>query len=346
MAYVMTVDGPISPDDVGIAMPHEHLYMHAVAALGVPISPRDVKSTITIEKAAEVRWAPASYPDNGVFTDTDVVVAELGHYRDAGGRTIVDLTPGSFGRDPEKLREIARSSGVQVVMGGAYFTEPYHPADTASRSERSLADELISEIRDGVGDTGIRPGIMGEIGTGDPFTEAEARTLRAHAWAHLETSVALSLHLEPWGKEGHKVLDILAAEGVPFDRVVLGHMTTSVYDDDYQRSLLDRGAYIQYDLFGFDHSLIGAGRYPPSEWDQAEKLVDLARSGYGDRLMISQDIGEYIRLVAYGGWGYAHILRHIVPLLKGRGMDDATVSRILVDNPRRILTIDEPNEAA
>lgn len=340
MAYVMTVEGAISPDELGITLMHEHLYMKASAVLGAPLSEPDAPATITIKTAAEVRWNPGGFPDNGLFTNTDLVVEELAPFRDAGGGAIVDLTPSAFGRDPRVLVDMARRSGLRVVMGGAFFTQPYLPSDFHEKSQEALADGLIEEIRNGVSETGIKPGIMGEIGTGDPFTEAEEKALRAHAWAHLQTSVPLSLHLEPWGKEGHKVLDVLEGERVPLDRVVLGHMTTSCYDDEYQRALLDRGAYIQYDLFGFDHSLLGPGRYPPSEWDQVGQLVNLATSGYADRLLISHDIGENIRLVAYGGWGYAHISHHIVPLLRARGLHESAIHQILVENPRRVLTID------
>jgi phosphotriesterase-related protein len=118
-------------------------------------------------------------------------------------------------------------------------------------------------------------------------------------------------------------------------------MNTALSDEAYQRSLLDAGAYLAFDLFGFDHSALGLGRYVPSDWDVARKIVEFIGRGYRDRLLISQDIGVRTRLRCYGGWGYSHLLRHVVPLLKQSGATTEDVDALLVANPKRILTISE-----
>jgi phosphotriesterase-related protein len=291
---------------------------------------------LTLETAAEARWNPNAYLDNYDVTDVDLIVEELAPFRAAGGRAIVETTPSGMGRSPQALAEIGERADVRVVMGCGYYIEP-HPESLALRSAEDVAEELLREIRYGVDGTGIRPGIIGEIGTGPAFSAAEEKVLRAAAWAQRETGLALTVHLHPWHENGGRVLDLLDAEGVDPDRVILNHLSTAFDDDAYQRSLLDRGVYLAYDLFGFDHSLIQIGRYAPSDRDVAAKVVELGRAGFLERLLVSQDVAVRTRLRAYGGWSYDHLLSHVVPLLVELGLDRAQVDTLLVENPRRVL---------
>jgi phosphotriesterase-related protein len=268
-----------------------------------------------------------------------LVVTELGRFRSAGGHTVVDLTPADIGRNPEALRKIAESTGLNVVMGCGWYLQPTHPKYLDERTAEELATQLVGEIRNGVGPLSIRPGIIGEIGTSEPVHENEVRVLRAVAMAQRETGLAVSVHLQPWGLEGHVVLDALLAEGVAPQRIVLGHLNTAHHEAVYLRSLLDRGALLEFDLFGFDHSLFGLGRYVPSDADVATTVAGLVSGGFGDCVLLSQDIGVRTRLLAYGGWGYAHLLEHVVPLLLDRGLGDLDIDRMLVTNPRRVLEV-------
>ena len=338
--WAMTVHGPVPVSDLGPTHVHEHLYIDFRPFLGLHPYAVVSEEPLTIETAAEARWNPGGFPDNYHQTDVDQVVEELAPFYAAGGRTIVEVTPSHMSRRPRILREISERSGVQVVMGGGYYLAGSHPPGTADRSVDDIAAELVDEWRHGVAGSGVRPGIIGEIGTGDPVQPEEFRILRAVARAHLETGLPISVHLHPWGLEGTKVLDVLEAEGVDPARVILGHMNTAIADDAYQLGLLERGANLAYDLMGFDHSLIGLGRYPPSDFDIVAGLVALAGRGHLEQLLVSQDMGGVkTRLLAYGGWGYAHTLRHVVPLFRRAGWGDGEVRTLMVDNPARILTI-------
>ena len=124
-------------------------------------------------------------------------------------------------------------------------------------------------------------------------------------------------------------------------------MNTAVDRPPYLADLLDRGTNLGFDLMGFDHSLIGLGKYPPSDFDVVARIADLAEQGFADQLFVSQDMGGVkTRLLAYGGWGYAHILDHIVPLLRSAGWGDAEVETLMVANPARLLEVPNLAEAA
>lgn len=345
--FVMTVLGPVEPESLGLTLTHEHLYLDARAAGTSPEAAQEGRR-LTWANVAEARWDPLGFPDNLAFTNVDLTIAELGPFREAGGGTIVDVTPANLGRSPRALAEISRRSGVQVVMGGGFYTTPFHPASVGGAGEDSLASDFVAEIRGGVEDTGVRPGIMGEVGCGDPITPSELKLIRAHGLASTETDVAVTVHQQSWSKHGHAIADALLEVGAKPGKIVLGHMTPVIDDDRYQRSLLDRGIYLSYDFLGIDHSILAygktppdpPGRYPPSDYDVIVKVAELARAGFADRLLLSGDTGELIRMRAYGGWGYAHIPEHVVPLMLALGMDRAVVDEILIENPRRLLTID------
>jgi phosphotriesterase-related protein len=332
----MTVNGPISPAEVGITLVHEHLYMEFAGFGSEPSAPG---RKLDWASAAEARWDTNAFPESGRFTNVDLTIAELAWFTAGGGRTVVDQTPVVLTRDPLALRDISNRTGLHVVMGGGYFTEPFHDARTRARSAEDLARELLDEVRDGVGDTGIRPGILGEIGTGDPFTDRERDILRAYAWVQRETGLAMSIHLQALGRHAPEVADILTAEGVAPDRISLGHMTPTVGDEAYQLALFDRGVYLAFDYLGIDHAVYFPGRYMPNDYEVAEAIARYVKRGLAARILLSHDIGELIRLRAYAGWGFGHLLDHIVPLLRRLEVSDAEVTTMLVANPTELLTI-------
>ena len=336
---VMTVLGPIDPGRLGTTLVHEHVWMDTTPMLRAHGYRAGEDGPFDAMRAAEARWNPGTHPDNYRLTDEDLVAAELAHLAAAGAATVVDVTPVELGRNPTALQSLARRTGVNIVMGAGHYLAAVHGPEVGKRSERQLAALLVDEIENGVGTTGIRPGIIGEIGTSDPPVAAELRVLRAAAEASIATGVAVSVHLHPWGRTGETVADTLLDGGASPDRIVLGHLTTAHADTAYLTSLARRGTWLAFDLFGFDHSLLGAGRYPPSDADVVVTVARLVREGLGDRILVSQDLGVRSRLHAYGGWGYDHLLRHVVPLLHAAGLGDRGVNQLLVDNPRRLLTV-------
>jgi phosphotriesterase-related protein len=301
------------------------------AAGGRPPWDRDV--------ATEARWNPGVDPDNYRLTDESAAIEELAPFTAAGGRAVVELTPPALGRDPRRVAAIARAAGVHVVQGTGQYLGPTHEAWVADATEDAIADHLIRELRDGIDDTGVRPGILGEIGTSDPVRPDERRVLTAVARASAVTDVPISVHVHPWGHEGLTVLDHLLAGGAAADRIILGHLTTAIDRPDELRMMADRGATLGFDLFGFDHSLLGPGRWPPSDHDVVAAIASLVRDGYGDRVVLGQDIGVRTRLRRWGGWGYGHLLEHVVPLLRTAGVGEDAIDAMLVRTPARLLAI-------
>jgi phosphotriesterase-related protein len=336
---VHTVLGPIHPGDLGVTLAHEHLWMDSTPLLKVHGYRATDAGPWDAAAAAEARWNPGSHPDNYHLTDVSAAVEELAPFVRAGGRSIVELTPPSLGRDPLRVREIAERSGVHVVLGAGQYLEPVHEPWVASATEAEITDRLLVELDEGIGGSGIRPGIFGEIGTSDPVRPGEVRVLRAVAAASVTCGLAVSVHLHPWGHEGPAVLGLLVSAGAMPERVILGHLNTAIDRPDQLRALADTGATLGFDLFGFDHSLLGPGRWPPSDRDVAATIAALVGDGYSDRIVLGQDVGVRTRLRRWGGWGYAHLLEHVVPVMREFGLGDAALEAMLVRNPARLLAV-------
>jgi len=273
---------------------------------------------------------------NLVLDDLDLAVAELAAFRQLGGGAVVDLTIAGIRPQPARLREVSDQTGLNIVAGCGYYTYRSHPPEVAALPESELLERLLQEIASGLGGTDVRPGIIGEIGTSSPIHPDEAKVLRVAAAAQTKTGLAINVHVAIFRREGLAALDILEAAGADLSRVVISHLDEQP-DTGYHRAILERGAYVEYDTFGSESYFDGDGSAEPSDRERVNCLIELLDAGFDDRLLISQDVCTRVQLLEYGGLGYGHILRSIVPRLRRRGVDDATVRKLLVENPARVL---------
>ncbi|HEV2122845.1 MAG TPA: phosphotriesterase-related protein, partial [Chloroflexota bacterium] len=181
------------------------------------------------------------------------------------------------------------------------------------------------------------PGIIGEIGTGDPVHPAEAKALRATARVQRETGLAVAVHLAVWGRQGGTVLNILEGAGADLTRVLLCHISEQPVAGEYHRVLLARGACLGFDTFGAEYSLDTVGKRLATDEERITALLRLLEAGYASQIFLSQDVCERLQLRAYGGYGYAHLLTTIVPRLRRAGVDQPTLDILLRHNPARLL---------
>jgi phosphotriesterase-related protein len=240
------------------------------------------------------------------------------------------------GRDPSWLADLARASGLNIVMGCGWYRGAYYPAEAVidRRSVEDIADELILESTGGVGETGIRPGIIGEIGTDKPWVSAlEERVHRAAARAARRTGLAITTHsvLSPVGLDQ---LRLFQDEGADPGRVVIGHADSYPHLDHYL-AIIERGASIEFDFLGM--SFTPTERHGESRI--VELLCDLLSRGHSDRILLSQDVCHDSQLRRYGGSGYTYLADTFLPRLRESGVSDVEIEMMTVANPRRILTI-------
>ncbi|SDE80877.1 phosphotriesterase family protein [Limimaricola pyoseonensis] len=338
--HVETVLGPVPLGDLGVTLMHEHIlndcrcwWRGRDPEFRSPI--RDLPVSAAIQ--SRLRHDPFANRDNCALDDEEMAIAELGQFAAEGGRTVVDPTCRGIGRDPEALIRIARATGLNIVMGAGYYLEASHPPHLAGLSEEDIAAEIAAEARDGVGDSGARIGLIGEIGVSADFTPTERRVLRGAALAAARTGLPLMVHLPGWERVAHEVLDVVEACGQPLDRVILCHMNPSHDDPLYQRTLARRGAYIEYDMLGMDYWYDDQQVQCPGDADCAAAIARLVADGFGRQVLLSQDVFLKMMLSAHGGNGYAHVQRHVLPRLRRLGLSPADLDMLMIDNPRQAL---------
>jgi len=309
---------------------------HAETVLG-PIDPADLGWTLPHEHTAIALWHIANRWDYWELRrDEPVIVEELAAFRAAGGGTVVDLTLDGVGRDPGWLAGIARATGLHLVMGSGWYRGAHYPAETLvdRRSVDSLADEIVRDATEGVADTGIRSGIIGEIGTDKPWLSAqEERVHRAAARASRRSGLAITTHAVQ-STVGLDQLTIFEAEGADLSRVVIGHADSNP-SLDYHLAIVGRGATVEFDFLGMTFTPLerhGEGRI-------VDNLRELLARGHVERILISQDVCHDSQLRRYGGNGYTYLADTFLPRLRAAGVSESEIRTITVDNPRRLLTI-------
>ena len=313
--HVQTVLGPVDPATLGFTLPHEH-------------------TAITLWQVPN-RW------DYWELTrDAPIITEELVRFRDAGGSTLVDLTLSGVGRDPSWLVQLARDTGLNLVMGCGWYREAYYPAEARidRRSVEDLADDLVREASDGIAVPGleaaVRPGIIGEIGTDKPWLSAqEERVHRAVARASRRTGLAITTHAV-MSDVGLAQLTVFEDEGADLSRVIIGHADSYPVLDHYLE-IIRRGANLEFDFLGMS--------FTPQERLGEPRIIDLLREllsrGHADRLFVSQDVCHNAQLRHYQGNGYTYLQDTFLPRLRAAGVSAAEVDQLTIANPRRILTI-------
>jgi phosphotriesterase-related protein len=334
---IHTVLGPIDASQLGPTTMHEHLLSDLRLWSKPSAEPAPDGDRVHPGVLGYLRWNALSMPDNLLLDDPDEAIAELQALRSAGGRALVDLTLEGMGRRLEELPRIARESGVTICVGCGWYVEEAQPDWVRSADEDRLAERMIADLRDGIGDTGIRPALIGEIGTNHPPTDREWRVLRAAARAGVETGAAVNVHLSWRGADGVAVLEALVAEGMRPERVILSHMDERL-DRGYHKAVAEAGAVLEYDTFGSDFLYGTPAARNPSDAERLDTTAWLLSEGHGDQLVMACDTWTKANLRRNGGFGYEHLFKRIVPALTGYcGADAATVEAILVGTPRRLL---------
>lgn len=352
MSHIMTVLGPLDPKDLGATITHEHLFIDLSCYLQPPVKPdpNDIYyQKVDIKNLYALRRDAYCSRDNCILDDVDLACREVEIFKRHGGRTIVDVTLVDIGRNVGALAEVSRRTGINIVAGCGHYIFSAFPPGLAERSEDDIYKEIIGEINQGVDGTGIRPGVIGEIGSGDPIHEQEKKVLRAAARAQVESGLAISIHVHAPGRRGNEVLDILMGEGVAPEKIILGHIDASLAHldiefsqaMDYINSLLDRGCYIEFDLCGNSGHFVTRDHtfWMPSDRERAKALALMSRRGYSDRILLSQDVGHKHYLQEYGGWGYSHVFTEFNNCMLEAGITPAHIDAFLHENPARVLTI-------
>jgi phosphotriesterase-related protein len=317
MAQVSTVRGPVDGSQLGRTLMHEHIFV---------LSPE-------IEKTAE-EWDEAA--------EQARAVTKLRELKDRGIDTLVDLTVVGLGRYIPRVAVIAdQVPEINVVVATGVYTYNEVPMffyfqgpGTILGGPEPMIDVFVREIRDGIGETKVRAGILKCASDRPGITPGVERVLRAVAQAHRATGVPITTHTptppEPWGLEQQR---IFKEEGVDLTRVVIGH-SGGTTNTDYHRSLIENGSYLGFDHFGLPGITLE---------NRVDAVARLCAQGYADRIVLSHDAMCFVDWFprsfteASSNWRWTYISDEVIPVMRDRGISDTDITTMLVDNPRTIL---------
>ncbi|GEL17398.1 phosphotriesterase family protein [Pseudonocardia asaccharolytica] len=324
MATVETVRGPVSIDDLGVTLMHEHVFV---------LTPDVQQNYGDLWWDEEERVADA--------------IGKLRALAEAGIDTIVDPTVVGLGRYLPRVARINTEVDINIVVATGLYTFDeiphffhYRGPDTLLGGPELMTEMFVRDIREGIGDTGVKAAFLKCVVEERGLTPDQTRVQRAVCATHRETGVPITVHTNAAHQTGRLAMELYAKEGVDLTKVVIGH-SGDTNDLDYLKRIMDQGATIGCDRFGLD-------LFNPTA-DRVATIATLCEQGYADRIVLAHDAACYMDFFsgeaaqqalaqAAPNWHYLHISNDVLPALRERGVADEQITTMLVDNPRRYFT--------
>jgi phosphotriesterase-related protein len=319
---VMSVTGPVKPEELGRVLVHEHI---VIGAEGQELDPQ-------------------AAPDRREIVA--IAVDQLQKIKELGVTAIVDPCPIELGRDPELYAEVSERSGVKIIFATGFYYEALGiPQYWRARDADEIGDFYLRELTDGVGKTGLRPGVI-KSATGMEITNNEEKCLAGAAMAQRQAGCAIITHTEH-SRHGDKQQDIFEANGANMDRVLIGHQDEQTSPEPILE-LVKRGTFVGVDRIGLDML--------NSDEVRADNVAALVKAGFARQVCLSHDcvcslssarmpfpMPKERRPAKIMDWSKSmkpmtHLLTDFLPRLRDRGVSNADIETMLRDNPRRLLT--------
>lgn len=343
---VQTVLGLIEAKDLGVTLPHEHLFIDMCVWFIQPqgASERGLAEQLITRDHPDIGWFRInsySNRDNLRLLGEEEAVKEFLMFKHAGGHSVVDNTNVNLGRDPDALCRVARATGLNIIMGSGYYVGEAQSSEFDKKDEKQIAEEIVRDALLGVGSNKIRAGLIGELGCSWPLQDREKKVLHAAARAQKETGLPINIHPGRHEESGVQILAILEEAGADLKRVILSHMDRTPFSLPKRLEMAKTGCVLEYDVFGYE------GYYPielavahlPNDVQRIKEIIELRDHGFLKQIFISHDICSKTRRYTYGGHGYSHILRNVLPVMRCWRIRDEDITTIMVENPRRLFTI-------
>lgn len=362
---IITVCGPIAPEQLGFTSMHEHILsdcsMFRNRARKETFFPRRLTvkpdDKLILANRSALRHDIVISSDNMKLDDEDIMTDEVGAFKASGGDSILEVSaPGirSSPKDILGLQRISERTGVNIIVSTGLYAEDTWPACYRTMTFEQYVEFLLHEIAHGIGNTGILPGHI--KAAYEVYTEQLNTYLCAAAVVSRETGLSLQVHLgpdvTPEEVRNNVVQPLLAAGCIP-ERTILCHVQFLMgafsieqlicnpgrvpFDISLHRELLEKGFIISFTPMGFeaDNEPLGFAHYP--DWYTLSGMVALINEGYAGRIVIGNDVFTKLQTCRGGGDGYGRLAEFIIPAMKKCGVSAADINKIMIENPARIL---------
>ena len=304
---IMTVTGPIRPEEMGLTLIHEHVLVDFIGA----------------DQTGEHRWDKKE-----VLSIVTPFVEEI---KDLGVQTMVECTPAYLGRDPLLLKKLSETTGVQIITNTGFYgasDNKHLPSEAYTETADQLAARWIREAQEGIADTGIKPGFIKTSVNSGHLSALHRKLIRAAARTHLKTGLIIASHTGP-AVPAFEQLAILESEGVHPSAFIWVHAQGEA-DLAMHVKAAQKGAWVSLD-----------GLAPSNIEDYATILENLKSKGLLHRVLLSHDAGWYSPGEEKGGEfrDYTALFKDFLPLLAARGWTKEEIQQLLVINPRTAFEI-------
>ena len=344
---VLSVLGPVEPEALGTTLIHEHILFDLSVYHDQRFGPGKAEplpdEPLGIEHLWVLKHNVARLRDNVHQKRLDVAEAELRRFKEVGGQAIVEVSSGGLVPDYAGLAELARRTGLTIIAGTGYYIGASHPPELADKSVGQVEEEMLRDVLEGIPGTGVRAGVLGEIGTTEPLAPTERTVLAATGRVQAQTGTAIVLHPDSFHRTYEQIaltLDILERAGADLGRVIVSHCDDRLHPNyDSYAKLVARGCTLAFDTFGKQTYYATRRRQYPSDDQRIATIARLIGDGLAGAVTLAHDVCYKTDLTRWGGDGYGHVPRNIVPRLRQAGVSDAAIQQMLVENPRRLLPL-------
>jgi len=333
---IETVLGPIRRDQLGIVSTNEHLLTDSRSLTRPTREGGSLDGPMRVDILGDLRWSWLSLADNLTLDSPDDAGAELAAAAAGGLRTIVEATGWGMGPRHADLPGIARAAGVNVVAGYGSYIDKTLPTWWSEQSESQLEVLFTKAAADAIPGTDFRAGLFGLMGTSAELTEAEVRALRAAARTAAAAGLPVSIRLDAAARRALEVVELLVGQGLPPERILFCNID-KVLDPAYVRDVSDSGAVIEFS-FGSEHHFGDRAR-DANDDDRLDFLVALLDDRPNAAVTLSCSVWTKGQLARWGGMGYGHVVRRIVPALGRMGVSPARIERLLITAPAELLDV-------
>jgi len=335
--YIRTVCGDIDVTQIKSVLVHEHIIWDIIQP-----NKNQIKTPIEYNNRWQTNYETNLNAENSFQNNINIATEELNILKSYGGDLIVDQSTHGIGRDPLSLYKISKNTKMNIVAAAGTYCSNYLKNEIKSLNIDQLVDRFTSEIETGIEQTNIKAGIIGEIGCSDSLDNFEKNALIAAAKTHKITGAAISVHPGKKPESPFRLINILENERVDISKVAICHIDRTYPNGNRVEELLRKGVFVEWDFFGIEQSYYWMGEVDlPNDNKRLSLIRQFVDKGYASQILISQDICTKTRLRQWGGHGYGHILRNVVPLMKKFGFEASLINQLLRENPLRLLTIKE-----
>ncbi len=355
MKTIMTVLGPINPEELGFTTMHEHVMMDGGWVLrkryNTQLPSNDDRYTaddpVSLSNIGLIKRNFMTNWDGLSFDDEVMMLGEVQDFQKSGGKSILELSVPGIRTKVPTIKEIAKKTGAHIIISTGLYTGDSWPDKYLSMGEDEIYSYMMDEVKNGVESTGIKPGHL-KIAV-HSLTGKEESALRAADKVANETGLSLTIHCD----DGRQVVEVLKSEGMDVSRAVIAHVAGAFGIRDmkllithpelynlrleYIKELLDTGVNISLEFSPGNVESEDQNRIVIPDWLRLAGIVKLLDQGYANQIVFGTDTCAKVMTRRYGGEGYCRLTRFAIPKLRECGVSDYHIRTITEKNPARIL---------